>query len=407
MVKFKNFFLMNKEDVLEYVRQTTELFDNSAQLNVTEIGDGNMNYVFRIEDLKTRKSIVVKQSGEHARISKDILVNTDRSRIEAETLILQGELVPKYVPKVYKYDVVMHCIIMEDLIGYTIMRDALLSYEKFPKFADNISTFLVNTLISTTDIVLNHVEKKQLVKKFLNPNLCDTTEDFVFTMPYNANSKTNDIYEPNIEFVTKELFDDEKLHLEIAKSKFEFMNNPQALIHGDLHTGSIFVKKDSTIVFDTEFAFFGPMGFDIGNVIANLIFAWIHAEALLYGEKRLDYLSWLETTISETIDIFAEKFRQEFNKRVTEPLAKSQGFLEFYLDRILKDTASFAGIEMIRRIVGMAHVKDITSINGADKRTRAERIVIKLAKHYIFDSNDIKCGSDYIMLLKKFTENYN
>lgn len=407
MLEFKEFFLMNKDEVLEYVKQTTELFDDSAQLNVTEIGDGNINYVFRIEDLVTTQSIVVKKAGEHARISKDVLVNTDRSRIEAETLILQGELARQYVPKVYKYDVVMHCIIMEDLIGYTIMRDVLLSYEKFPKFPEDISTFLVNTLIPTTDIVLNHVEKKQLVKKFLNPNLCDTTEEFVFTMPYDDNSKTNDIYEPNIEFIKKEIFYDEKLHLEVAKLKFEFMNNPQALIHGDLHTGSIFVKKDSIIVFDAEFAFFGPIGFDLGNVIANLIFAWIHAEALLKEQKKLDYLNYLETTISQIIDLFVEKFKEEFNKRVTEPLAKSQGFLEFYLDGILKDTAGFAGIEMIRRIVGMAHVKDITSINEADKRTRAERIIIKLAKHYIFNSNDIKCGNDYVELLKKFAENYN
>ena len=72
----------------------------------------------------------------------------------------------------------------------------------------------------------------------------------------------------------RELYEDAALHLEIAKIKFEFMNNAQALIHGDLHTGSIFVRQDSTRVFDPEFAFFGPMGYDIGNVVANLIFAY-------------------------------------------------------------------------------------------------------------------------------------
>ena len=72
----------------------------------------------------------------------------------------------------------------------------------------------------------------------------------------------------------KELYEDEALKLAVAKLKFEFMNNAQALIHGDLHTGSIFVKQDSTRVFDPEFAFYGPMGYDIGNVVANMIFAW-------------------------------------------------------------------------------------------------------------------------------------
>ncbi|MEQ8154133.1 MAG: S-methyl-5-thioribose kinase [Clostridiaceae bacterium] len=405
MTGFKEFFLMNKDDVLEYVKQNTEIFNDYTNLKVSEISDGNMNYVFRVEAPEINKSIIVKQAGEHTRISKDIFVNIDRSRIEAEALLLQRELMPEYIPEVYKYDDIMHCIIMEDLKGYTIMRDALLQYNKYPGFADDISTFLVHTLISTSDIVLNHIEKKELVKKLSNPYLCDITENFVFTEPFNALSKNNDIYEPNIDFITKEIFNDEKLKLEVAKLKFQFMNNPQALIHGDLHTGSIFIKEDSVIIFDPEFAFFGPMGFDLGNVAANLLFAWIHAEALFDGEDSLDYLSWLESAISETIDLFAKKFREEFKKRVTESMAKLMGFSEFYLDSILKDTASFAGIEMIRRIVGIAHVKDITSIDSIEKRIRAERIIIKLSKYLIFNSHSIKKGKDYITLLKKFTEN--
>lgn len=406
MSKFDKYFLMNKNDVLDYAKENTELYIDCANLNITEIGNGNMNYVFRIEDLKTNKSIVIKQAGEHTRISEDISVDIDRSRIEAEMLISQAKLAPGYVPKVYKYDNIMHCIVMEDLIGYTIMRDALLNYEKFPKFADDISTFLVQTLLPTTDIVLNHIEKKEMIKKFSNPQLCDITENFVFTNPYNALSKTNDIFEPNIGFITEELFEDEKLLLEVTKLKFNFMNNPQALIHGDLHTGSIFVNENSVIVFDAEFAFFGPIGFDIGNILANLTFAWIHTESLLDNEKRLDYLSWLETTISNTIDLFTEKFSSEFKKIVKEPMANAKGFLEFYLGSILQDIASYAGIEMIRRIVGMAHVQDITSINSPEKRIRAERIIIKLAKYYILNSNNIKIGKDYIMLLKEFSEHY-
>lgn len=407
MTKFNEFFLMSKEDALEYVKLNTQLFSKDDELSITEISDGNMNYVFRIEDLKTKKSIILKQADEYTRISKEIAVNVDRNRIEAEVLLLQGKLVPKYVPKVYKHDTVMHCIIMEDLIGYTIAREALLNYEELPEFSEDISDFLVHAIIPTTDIALNHIEKKELVNKFSNPHLCDITETFVFTEPYNILSKTNDIYKPNLEFITKEIFNDEKLRLEAAKLKFKFMNNSQALIHGDLHTGSIFVKKDSTIIFDPEFAFFGPIGFDIGNVVANLIFAWIHADALLENEEGLSYLDWLEKTIIQTIDLFKEKFKEEFNKRVIEPLAETKGFFEFYLNNILEDTASFAGIEMIRRIVGLAHVKDITSIESIEKRIRAERIIISLGKHYIFNNRSVKSGEDFVILLKEFAQIYN
>ena len=46
------------------------------------------------------------------------------------------------------------------------------------------------------------------------------------------------------------------------------------MIHGDLHTGSIMVTATETRVIDPEFAFYGPMGFDIGAVIGNLLLAY-------------------------------------------------------------------------------------------------------------------------------------
>lgn len=53
-----------------------------------------------------------------------------------------------------------------------------------------------------------------------------------------------------------------------------FCERAQALIHGDLHTGSVMVTTDSTQVIDPEFAFYGPMGFDIGAYLGNLILAF-------------------------------------------------------------------------------------------------------------------------------------
>ena len=108
-----------------------------------------------------------------------------------------------------------------------------------------------------------------MVKSFINPELCEITEDLVLTEPYNDCNHRNNVFPPIADFVRRELYEDDALKLAVAKLKFEFMNNAQSLIHGDLHTGSIFVKQDSTRVFDPEFAFYGPMGYDIGNVVAN------------------------------------------------------------------------------------------------------------------------------------------
>ena len=63
--------------------------------------------------------------------------------------------------------------------------------------------------------------------------------------------------------------------LETLKIKNSFMNKTDALLHRDLHTGAIMISANQTMIIDPEFALFGPMGFDLGALIANLILSWI------------------------------------------------------------------------------------------------------------------------------------
>lgn len=58
------------------------------------------------------------------------------------------------------------------------------------------------------------------------------------------------------------------------------VESSQALIHGDLHTSSLMVTVNSTQVIDPEFAFYGPMGFDVGAFIGNLILAYYAQDGL-------------------------------------------------------------------------------------------------------------------------------
>lgn len=401
MSRFDTYFLMKEPDVIEYVRyKYPNHFSPDAEITSHEIGDGNLNYVYRLVDEKSGKSIIVKQAGEHLRISSAMTASTDRNRIESEILQIQDQYAPGYVPKIYGYDVTMCACAMEDLSDHALMRYALIRHETFPQFADDISTYMVNTLLKTTDVVMNHKEKKALVKGFINPDLCEITEDLVLTEPYNDCNKRN-IVEPLIaDFVKKELYEDSDLHMAIAKLKFDFMNNAQALIHGDLHTGSIFVKKDSTKVFDPEFAFFGPMGYDIGNVIANLIFAWDNG----FASGDTEFCDWALGAISDTVDLFCKKFIKCFDETVTDTMAKIPGFREEYLNSILCDTASYTGTELIRRTVGMAQVKDVNSIEDEEKRARAKRINILCAKDCILNRTSFKTGSDYVAAIKRAAE---
>ena len=399
MSRFDTYFLMKTPDVLEYVTEKGYM-PKDAALTAKEIGDGNLNYVFRVVDEKTGKSVIVKQAGVALRISADMKVSTDRNRIESEILQIQWKYAPGLVPQIFGYDTVMSACVMEDLSDHALMRYALMRHETFPRFAEDISTYMVNTLLKTTDVAMEHKAKKDMVKRFINPELCEITEDLVLTEPYNDCNHRNLVFEKNAAFVKRELYDDAALHLEVAKIKFAFMNDAQALIHGDLHTGSIFVKQDSTRVFDPEFAFYGPMGYDIGNVVANLIFAYDNGVAA--GDAA--FCDWALQAIVDTLDLFSQKFLACFDECVTDYMAKTPGFKQWYLSTILRDTAAYAGTELIRRTVGMAQVKDVTTIADPDKRAFAERLNILCGKDYILNRDSFQKGGDFIAAVKRASE---
>lgn len=398
-MNFDKYFTMSEADAALYAKTKLDFFGKDEELVCKEIGDGNLNYIFKIDSLSTSKSLIIKQSGPVARISDEFKLSADRNRIEYEILKYQSTLAPGLVPEVYSYDPIMNCTSMEDLSDHVIMRTEMINHKQFKKFADDITTFMVNTLLLTSDVCMEHKAKKELVKNFINPELCEISEDLVYTEPFSDINNRNDIFAPNVEWVKENIYSDEALKLETAKLKFDFMNNAQALVHGDLHTGSIFIKEDSTKVIDPEFAFYGPMGYDVGNVIANLMFALANAQAY----EKAEQIKWLEDTIVEVIDLFKEKFSKAWDEKASEYTAKYKGFKEYYLDTVLRDTAAVTGLEGIRRIVGIAHVKDITSIQDEEQRTKAERLCMLASKSFIMNREELKTGKDFLEVIKQTT----
>ena len=393
---FSKYFLMKESDVIEYAKvKVPQKNWDEPTMTCKEIGDGNLNYVFKVQDAKGH-SVIVKQAGVELRISKDMHIDTDRNRVESEILILQGKLAPGYVPEIYCYDTTMCTCCMQDCSDHEIMRTAMLEHKCFPKFADQISTFMAQVLMGTTDAVMDHQEKKKLQKSFINPQLCDITEALVYTEPYNDEMHRNNVFAPNADFVKEHLYNNDPLKLEVAKLKMDFMTNAQSLIHGDLHTGSIFINEESTIVFDPEFCFYGPMGYDIGNVIANIIFAWCNCDVA----GNTEFCDWTESVIMDVINMTKAKLEQYFEEHVTDTMCKTPGYKEYYLGTILADTAGVTGLELIRRTVGMANVKDLTTIKDEKKRARAEKICIMAAIDFIMNRADKHCGKCFLNTLK-------
>ena len=311
MTDFSKYFLMIHEDdpettektIIEYTILKTKGtepgkidWDVASMKATIPTEHGNLNHVCQVTDGKGHR-LYIKQAGDTLRISEDMTATLDRNRQESEILQLEEGMAPGMVPHIYFYDTVMSACGMEDCSDYEVMRNAMLKHKTYPNFAEDISNFLVSTLLLSSDIVMDHREKKELVRKFITPDLDDITEKLVLMEPY-LGAERNNIFPPNQEFIKKELYEDEALHLAVSKLKFKFMTNAQSLLHGDLHTGSVFVKENETKIFDCEFGTFAPMGYDIGNVVANLIFADVNG--LSTGDDT--FCNWTLRALEKTRD---------------------------------------------------------------------------------------------------------
>ena len=179
--------------------------------------------------------------------------------------------------------------------------------ERFPEFAEHISSFLAQTLFHTSDLFLSGEEKKARQKEFINPHLCKLQEDFVYTNPYKTAPENQ--WNPELEPQVQAVRSNGPLKAAIAELKREYMTHAQALLHGDLHTGSLMVTESDTKVIDPEFAFYGPMGYDIGTLFANLVLNALSHTAHTHDEAaRREYQGYLLNTVRDIWRLFSDKF---------------------------------------------------------------------------------------------------
>ena len=384
-MKYQEHFLLDCDEVISYVKEKN-LFSENADLTVKEIGDGNINYIFKVENKIDGKSIVLKQADKLLRSSGRPLDLT-RSKIEANILRIENDLAPHFVPEIYFYDEIMCVLAMEDISEYKNLRTELIAGKIFLNFADNISEFLSRTLLLTTDLFMNKFEKKKNVKEFINPELCDISECLVFTEPYDNNRNRNIITAGNEEFVENTLYKNEDLHFAILKLREKFMNYSQSLIHGDLHSGSIFINEKGIKIIDPEFSFYGPMAYDIGNVIGNLYFPLYRAKFFMEdSKKKEEFINWLEKCILDIPILFSEKCKLLWEKYSNDRLLKNKKFRDYYIENIVKDSLAYAGTEMIRRTVGDAKVLELTSLENSEKKLQLEKELINKAVSMIMEN---------------------
>lgn len=408
---------LNETTILDYANARPALgplLEPLGEITAREIGDGNLNTVYIVESVaEPGRGIVIKQALPYLRIlGEDWKLTRERIRFETESLRLYNQHAPGLAPTIYDYDDEMSLVAMEYLNDHLIMRKALVERQRLPHFADHISTFLANTLFYTSDLYLTGLEKKTLQARFINPHLCKIQEDFVFTNPLMASPENN--WNPLVDDEVQRVRANSALKIAAAQMKASYMTHGQALIHSDLHTGSIMLNAADTRVIDSEFAFYGPMGFDIGalleNLVLNLLSHYGHTDD---AEVRQAYQEYLLTMIHDIWTQFAAKFEALWVANNHGELAPDaywaweggeRAFAEFrrqYILGILRDTAGHGGVKMLRRMMGVVSVWDISSIEDPAKRAIAERKAIRIGQRWLLARAEVNSIDDLLAIVRQ------
>ncbi|WP_448949683.1 S-methyl-5-thioribose kinase [Latilactobacillus sakei] len=394
-MNYNEYFLLDEDTVKAYTLDRTDYFGHIelSDLTAKEISDGNINHIFRLE--ADGKTLIVKQSGAEIRTSGRAL-DRKRSLIEYEILTIQRELCGEVIPKVYDYNEAISVIIMEDVSDFRSLRLDLQKKKIYRDFPEEMAQYLAESLLPTTDLVLDRHKKKELVKKFVNIELCDISEDLVLTEPY-YNYKDRNIYGEELsDFVTENLYNNSVLKANVGELRNSFMNNAQALLHGDLHSGSIFINETGIRVFDPEFGFYGPIGYDIGNVVGNLVFPYVVGK-VRDGSVNSEFTTWLGETIQTIFDKTFIKMSDKYDKLVELPLYKERQFKNQYLDGIQADSLGFAGTEIIRRTVGDSKVLEVTEIDDLKMKNLVWKILVKIGINLILNRSSYHNGKEVML----------
>src|SRR5438270_3347786 len=247
--------IMHEAALRDYLAGVAELAallgGEPASWSITEVGDGNLNLVFIVKG--AAGGIAVKQALPYVRlVGESWPLPLSRSHYEYMALTHQARLAPGLVPAVLHHNEVLALVVMELIEPHIIMRKGLIAGTPHPRFVGDIATFLARTLFFSSDLAMPAARKKEGIAAFAgNHALCKITEDLIFTDPYRA-AEQNRWTAPYLDAEAASLREDMVLHVAVSRLKLKFMACPEALIYGDLHTGSIMVTENETKVIDPE-----------------------------------------------------------------------------------------------------------------------------------------------------------
>ncbi|WP_060879407.1 S-methyl-5-thioribose kinase [Streptomyces scabiei] len=373
--------ILETDDIPAYLRERGH-WEDTGDITVREVSDGNVNRVFLASNRDGSRSLALKQALPWVRVAGPSWpLSPDRADAEARAYEQFAMVAPDEIPGIHGYDPENFALVMEDLSDLEVLRTLLNEGASYgPHTSPQIGRLVARLSFATSDFGMDSADRKALIAVSVNPELCRITEDVVLSEPYIEHEHNH--WHPALDDLAAAFRADSALRTEVADLRHVFMTSAQALLHGDLHSGSVMVgTRDGAPVvrvFDPEFSFVGPIGFDLGLYWANALVSEERARALGTLTDHGDQLrlSW---------DAFETEFRRLWPTRLDTFF--DDAYLDRFLARVWTECLGFAGTELVRRVIGFAHLTDLTTL---DDPVPASRRALLLGRELIVRREELR-----------------
>lgn len=313
-------FVLDRSKLETMGRFLTELRwirPDETLLRAEPAGEGNMNCTLRITT--SDRTFILKQARPWVERYPDIAAPVERATIEARfyELLAGVESIRRKMPCLLGWDRASHLLMLEDLGD---AEDCTFLYRD-GRLQDDELRDLIAYLCELHDAFRAQGSRYGLT----NRNMRELNYQHLFVVPLqNDNGLDLDARTPGLQAEADRLRSDARYRLAVEQLGKQYLSDGDCLLHGDFFPGSWLRTLSGVKVIDPEFCFFGPPEFDLGVFMAHLYLA-------------------------------------------QQPHGLAERILTAYQEKVPLDgtlASNFAGIEIMRRLLGVAQVPVNMDLQG-------------------------------------------
>lgn len=256
---------VGRTDLLEgFLREAGRIARDDRVVGLESAGEGNMNCTLRVTT--TSDTFILKQSRPYVERYPAIPAPQDRIFSEEEfyAIVRRDELIRAYTPKILWSDSAHHLLAIEDLGQST---DFMHIYQR----GSTVAKADILSIAKVLSELHYRFNVDTVPERIVNRGMRRLNHEHIFILPLlEDNGVDLDSFCPGLQQGSDHFRKDDRLLMAAMELGRIYLEDGHALLHGDYYPGSWLKTANGFRMIDPEFCFFGHPEFELAVAVAHL-----------------------------------------------------------------------------------------------------------------------------------------